>query len=58
MDLLKRLETKANEYWRMANAAQGLQRERLLKLHREAYGKLKAHRNWLAVMEVGNERAG
>lgn len=58
MDLLKKLETKANEYWRMANAAKGLQREQLLKLHREAYRKFKAQRNWLAAMGAQNEHLG
>ena len=52
MDLLKRLETKANEYWRRANAAQGLERQRLLAQHREAYEQLKRHRKWLTVMGV------
>lgn len=58
MDLLKRLETKANEFWRRANASQGLERQRLLAQHREAYSKFKAHRNWLAVMGVQDERIG
>jgi hypothetical protein len=58
MDLLKRLETKANEFWRKAHEARGLERQRLLELHREAYRKFKAHRNWLAIVGVQDERTG
>lgn len=50
MDLLKRLETKANDYWRRANSAQGLERQKLLQQHREAYRQFKQHREWLTIM--------
>lgn len=50
MDLLKRLETKAGDYWRKANEARGLERQKLLQQHREAYRQYKRHKEWLAAM--------
>jgi hypothetical protein len=52
MKLLKQLEAKAIRYWRSANAAQGLERQRLLQQHREAYEQFKRHREWLAALGV------
>ena len=56
MNLLKRLEQKTNEYWQLAQKVTGVaEKQRYLKLHREAYLQLRRQREWIAAMGVNHE---